>query len=832
MAMLGAVLGWYYIPALKDSTQTLVYDVFINALAPEHHGLSEWLRGGVLPLWSRTVYGGAPFLANIQHGTLYPGNLPYLFWSTSSALEVVILLHLAIACVSMFGFLRFGLRTSLWAAVLGAICFTVGGSTMQHTVLGNQFQVICLMPLLFLTGHFALERRRLRWTVLTAVAIGLSFLAGHPEQWLYAMLSLAAYGAAWILARERGGVPRRAGQAAVYLGGGVGLFLLLFGWQVWPTLELMSLGYRNGPGFNQQSPLPRQMGVNALLPDFGRVLTGENVAFVGTAALCLVALGLAGRRAGLGWVRLWIAVTAAAGLVMALGPQDGFYRFLYDHVGLVRSFRVPTRYLLLTYFALAVGAALGLDELLATNVGRWRDRIKQGAVALVLLLGGLAFALLLADVTNDGRSTEKWLAAGGVGALVWIAAGFRRVPRAPLALVLIVLTAVELFYARPFAEYREEGPNQLADDYGPTLEALGADQGRYLTIAQAPQTPTQRRSIPVPGPVRADPLKTAYYLAREAPRLAAQPGLNLATDAETVVGRDGGLLPLRTYREFFLSSTGFVGDLNSGVTAVPPSRWNWTALDYLALTWFITSDSVPASEQAVLARHGFTVAGHDGYVLRWRRTPPPLARLVHQVDVIDSPDRRIAALRTYPLLDRAIVEQPVAVSPGDPAADHVTTAVREDAVTVRTASPAAALLVLADPWYPGWQVTVDGRASNVLRVDHAFRGVVLPPGRHTVEFHYVDQRFRVGVGIAGLTLLGLLVVTLLGRRRAWFAAAIKRRVAVRHGRPEPDAAPSTSAHPASTASTVAQSARSARSARSAESAESADRSAGRERRRP
>ena len=36
-----------------------------------------------------------------------------------------------------------------------------------------------------------------------------------------------------------------------------------------------------------------------------------------------------------------------------------------------------------------------------------------------------------------------------------------------------------------------------------------------------------------------------------------------------------------------------------------------------------------------------------------------------------------------------------------------------------------------EPWYPGWQVTVDGKAAQILRVDYALRGVALPPGSHS-----------------------------------------------------------------------------------------------------
>lgn len=45
-------------------------------------------------------------------------------------------------------------------------------------------------------------------------------------------------------------------------------------------------------------------------------------------------------------------------------------------------------------------------------------------------------------------------------------------------------------------------------------------------------------------------------------------------------------------------------------------------------------------------------------------------------------------------------------------------------------------LVLADMVYPGWQATVDGRPTEILRADTIFRAVELEAGEHTVEFRF------------------------------------------------------------------------------------------------
>jgi uncharacterized membrane protein YfhO len=84
-------------------------------------------------------------------------------------------------------------------------------------------------------------------------------------------------------------------------------------------------------------------------------------------------------------------------------------------------------------------------------------------------------------------------------------------------------------------------------------------------------------------------------------------------------------------------------------------------------------------------------------------------------------------------------------------------------VQVQTATDG--LLVLADPWYPQWKVSVDGRPAELLRVDHAFRGVRVPAGSHQVVFVYQDRAMWLGVALALTTAVALAGVWLWRRRR-------------------------------------------------------------------
>ena len=94
------------------------------------------------------------------------------------------------------------------------------------------------------------------------------------------------------------------------------------------------------------------------------------------------------------------------------------------------------------------------------------------------------------------------------------------------------------------------------------------------------------------------------------------------------------------------------------------------------------------------------------------------------------------------------------------------TAVSWDAerITLRTEVAAPALLVLADAFYPGWQVTVDGHPAPILRTNFMFRGISLDPGVREVVFTYAPSSWRWGGAAslaAAMLLFGALAITWL-----------------------------------------------------------------------
>lgn len=69
------------------------------------------------------------------------------------------------------------------------------------------------------------------------------------------------------------------------------------------------------------------------------------------------------------------------------------------------------------------------------------------------------------------------------------------------------------------------------------------------------------------------------------------------------------------------------------------------------------------------------------------------------------------------------------------------------------------LAVFSEIYYPyGWQAYVDGKEAGHLRADYVLRAMVLPAGKHTVEFRFDPQSLKTGQTIS---LIGTILVLIL-----------------------------------------------------------------------
>jgi len=136
----------------------------------------------------------------------------------------------------------------------------------------------------------------------------------------------------------------------------------------------------------------------------------------------------------------------------------------------------------------------------------------------------------------------------------------------------------------------------------------------------------------------------------------------------------------------------------------------------------------------------------------------PRAYVPRRVEVVAGPDARLDRLadRRFDPRWLALVNEPVDLPDTDIVGAVKITSEVPTRVTLDAQMQTAGLVVLADQWDKGWSATVDGRPAPIVHANHAIRGVVLPPGSHTIVMSYFPTSLKVGIAVGITGLAGLL----------------------------------------------------------------------------
>ncbi len=415
------------------------------------------LARGSLPLWTTQMFAGYPLLAEGQLGALYPPNLIlHALLPVPVALNVFILAHLVWAAIGAYTFAR-RLRLHGAAALVSALVFALGGFMVAHLNHVNIVACAAWLPWLFLltdrvlVGSPAHPARDAAWL---ALALGMEFLAGHPQVAVLSLLALVAYAAylSWATGQNRR--LRALWVVALLLG------LALAAAQLLPTYELTNLSVRSGgvdaDFFTSFSLHPLYL-VSLLSPFvLGNPYPETSVELVGYVGLlplllALLAPFIAPPRPDvpLRPVRpaRFFAALAVVAVLLALGRYNALYMALL-RLPLFNLFRVPGRYLYWFSFSGAMLAGIGLDALLARarGVAGFTERRRAWWLAVVIM------AVVAVAIAARVTSVDVWVAiwrwlpfALGLLAVVWVLWMWSK-PSSPalLSLLAIGLVLVDL----------------------------------------------------------------------------------------------------------------------------------------------------------------------------------------------------------------------------------------------------------------------------------------------------------------------------------------------------------------------------------------------------
>lgn len=137
----------------------------------------------------------------------------------------------------------------------------------------------------------------------------------------------------------------------------------------------------------------------------------------------------------------------------------------------------------------------------------------------------------------------------------------------------------------------------------------------------------------------------------------------------------------------------------------------------------------------------------DGYWVYENPRCLPRVFIPRHVQVVDDPARRLQMLGRpdFDPADVAYVESPGKNLDQAPAGEARISRQLPSHVTIDYDMRTPGLIFLSDLWDAGWHAKINGIDVPVLRVNHAFRGVMAPAGKGVLQYDYAPASFFLGL---------------------------------------------------------------------------------------
>ncbi len=720
----------------------------------------EEIHAGRVPAWNPHSYAGTPFIGGGQSAVFSPYRLIDYLSMDPVVLAWSQLAKALIAGLGMYCFLRWGLRLTWGAAAAGAWLYPWTGYMTVWFGMTLAAGATWMGWVLLATEYTARGGGR-RWAALLGVFICFTIFAGHPQIAGHT-LALSGVYALWRVGKDYW-KRRSAGEAiqrfAACVAGwvlGVGLAAV----QLWPLLEYTFHSQRWAMRASGVQERPAQ-GAWALMQMVQPWIAGEispssvyllegnrqESGAAGYAGLLvffvLVPLAWRLRRwRGEGWFWACIAVlgmSAVAGIPL-LDPLTRMWP-----LGILSSNRLAC----LTAFAVVVLGAMGVNAVTRNGVYKTARLGTAGGKLWTLWLGVILavvclLSLQMAELRPRLAPAVAYLTQG---------ASQDQVERAELLL--------EAWF---------QGQFML------TMGLLLLAAGLYAALARHGVTLQTRRVLA--GVVVALGVSEMVFMASPA---VPQVDRQWYPNSPELVGRLKELGPGRLIGvDTFPANVSMWWGMGSatGYDALDPA-------DITTLMRSATDKSAPRLYAKIL---DFEPSGRMGVLkamnVKYLLTSGPregLGRLVmsaekfYVYEVAGAMARAYVPRRVRSVGERAQVlevmneagfdpgEMGLVVGPQAVELEGVTGSAEvkvidpsHTEVMVDMATPG--MVVLADAYSPGWEATYNGSPVEILKVNYALRGVMVPAGQGVVAFAYRPRSLRWGFYItcgAMLALMGL-----------------------------------------------------------------------------
>jgi hypothetical protein len=723
-------------------------------ITPWAHQAREGWRSLSPPLWNHLSASGYPLLASAQSSALSPLRILGLPLSLDHAMTFEATMKVLIALTFMFLWCRRRGYSEL-ASVTGAVAF--GLSSFIFVWL--HFPLVttaCLVPAVFYLIDLLVERRTLARFSAAAAVWAIMLFGGHPETVSHTFFIAALY-VAWIVGIERGGGKswKERRRLLGVLAGTIVVAGLLAAPLLIPFAEAVTKSKRYqelaiSPHTARDVPFSDFPSVVVLLqPHFYGEFPFESWGPAHAESISGFAgyLGVAG----------WFALIASVVRRRAWRSRETFFILATLFILGVMLAWPGVSDLFHLFFQLAANARLRLmlALLLAVQTAAAVDLARRDPRSLLIGIATASALLLAIFVSHDFALAYHRDAA--VLALL------------PSVLVLLVATACAMTGSRDTVAGEVSGRRHyfavlilLVAIVGELREATRHWNPIVSSEWMYPKTPILQRleelkaEIPANAPFRIVGGGPAFF-----PNVSALYGLeDIRAHDPMANGRYINMLALNT-------------DYDPTDYFARWVEWEKRLIDFLNVRYVITTwrDELPP-------RYRLLYDGHDGRIFE---NPDVLPRFYAVRNVVieyrkDHFRRKLAEMReewahtallellepgNQQLHDDLFNPRP----PDSPLATARIVSARPIDYRLDVAAPRYSLVVSSIPWWPGWKIERDGRRLDPIRVNGAFLGFAVPPGRAEVRVRYAPWSFPTGVAIALVTIAGLVIARLYLRRK-------------------------------------------------------------------
>lgn len=417
-----ALMGLAHVIPVLVSGRVWARNDYGSSVVPAFAMLTGQMPFVGAPSWAPHVFGGAP-LEVLAAMPRYPLNLFAYLLDPSRALFLFVGIHLAIAAVAAWFFVRRVAGASRTAALVGAMVYAFGGALWFRGMHPDYLAVAAWMPAVLraawdvCAAESEIRRRKFAAMLAVCTALVLSIGGGAPIVMLTVLATLAVMADA-LSHRAAAGVPRlRALRAAApMLALAVAAGVLLSAPGSFPFVEVVVDGARGRLGIEESSAFslaPAAWG-RVVVPELGAAwpwpFQVEPWAYVGVLTLPLALLA-ALRDARGRKLALW----TVAALVAALGILGPIHWVLYYVVPGYSLLRAPARWMIVAGLVIGGLAARGLDALLLDPKTRRSAFILAAAMGLAAV-----FAFFAPAQSGAVRTGLVFFAANAALAAAWL----------------------------------------------------------------------------------------------------------------------------------------------------------------------------------------------------------------------------------------------------------------------------------------------------------------------------------------------------------------------------------------------------------------------------